>query len=42
MAEGLVYHNDTHTHTHKNLKILYALVSTGYFCKGYETEVAQE
>ena len=31
MAEGLIYHM-----TPENLKIIYAWVSTGYFCKGYE------
>ena len=37
MAEGLIYHM-----TPENLKIVYAWVSTGHFCKGYENEVAQE
>ena len=31
MAEGLIYHM-----TQENLRIIYAWVSTGHFCKGYE------
>ena len=31
MVEGLIYHM-----TPKNLKLIYASVSTGHFCKGYE------
>ena len=37
MAEGLIYHM-----TPKNLKIVYAWVSTGHFCKGCEIYVVQE
>ena len=31
MTEGLICHM-----TQKNLKMIYARVSTGHFCKGYE------